>query len=64
MDGFTLLVVMAMLATVVALGLGVTSMVRGGEFDRAHSGQFMVWRVGLQGLAFLLLGLALLAAYG
>ncbi len=63
MDGFGLLVVAAMVATVVTLGMGVVSMARGGEYDRQHGTQLMGWRVALQGITLLLLALALLAAY-
>ncbi len=63
MNIFALFVILAMLATLVAFGLGIISMVRGGEFDQTHSTQYMGWRVGLQGLTFVLLLIALYAAY-
>lgn len=63
MNSFPLLVVLALVATVVALGMGVVSMARGGEYDRAHSTQFMGWRVGLQALTFVLLMLFLYGAH-
>jgi Hypoxia induced protein conserved region len=47
----------------VALVMGIASMARGGEYDRAHSAQFMGWRVGLQALTFALLLLALYSAH-
>ncbi len=63
MSGFGMLVVLAMLATVVTLGMGIVSMARGGDYDRQHSTQLMGWRVGLQAATLLLLALALIAAY-
>ena len=51
-----------MLATIGALGMGIGSMVRGGEYDREHSTQYMFARVGLQGVTLALLLIALLAA--
>ncbi|NIR44452.1 MAG: hypothetical protein GWO39_08420 [Gammaproteobacteria bacterium] len=62
MELLTALVVLAALATAGALATGVGSMVHGGAFDQRHADQFMVARVGLQGLAFILLLLALLVA--
>ncbi len=56
------LIVLALIATVVALGAGIVSMSRGGEFDQAHSTQLMFARVGLQGLTFVLLVIALVIA--
>ena len=61
MDLVTMLVVLALIATVVALAGGVQSMVRGGAYDREHSVQFMLMRVGAQAVAVLLLVGALLA---
>jgi hypothetical protein len=55
----TVMIVLAMLATIAALASGVVSMVRGGEFDRKHSTQLMFARVGLQGIALVLLAVAL-----
>jgi hypothetical protein len=51
-----------MLATVVALAAGIVSMMHGGKFDREHSGQLMMTRVGAQGLTLALLIVALLLA--
>lgn len=47
-----------MLATVVTLGLGIGSMVQGGNYDIRHATQFMYARVGFQGLAIILLIIA------
>ena len=63
MNEFGVFVVLAMIATVVTLGMGIVSMARGGEYDRKHGTQFMGWRVGLQALTLLLLAIALITAY-
>lgn len=53
--GITVLAVLAVLLT------GVIGMARGGEFNRRWGNTLMRWRVMLQLLAVLLLGLAFLA---
>jgi len=63
MTTLTFLVLLALFATVVALGTGIGSMVLGGTFDEKHSDQLMMLRVGLQGLAVVLILLALVASY-
>jgi len=60
MDILTLLIVLALLATMVSLGLGIRSMAKGEEYDQSHSTQFMLMRVAFQGLALVLLVIALL----
>lgn len=50
-----LLVIAALVATVVVLGLGLSSMARGGAYDREHAEKFMWERVGLQALVVVLL---------
>ncbi|OGI41874.1 MAG: hypothetical protein A2150_04745 [Candidatus Muproteobacteria bacterium RBG_16_64_11] len=57
-----LLILAAVLATVAALVGGIVSMAHGGEYDRRHGNQFMFARVGFQGLALVLLVVALLVA--
>ncbi len=57
-----IMIALALVATVAALGLGIASMAHGGEFDRQHAGQFMTARVALQGLTLVLLLVAFLAA--
>lgn len=42
------LIIVALLATVVVLGLGLRSMARGGDYDREHAEKFMWERVALQ----------------
>lgn len=60
MSSLTILIVLALAATVVSLLMGVGSMGRGGSYDEKHSGQFMNARVIFQGLALLLMIFALL----
>jgi len=59
MDALTIVVMLAMLATVFVLFTGIGSMVRGGDYDYRHSHELMFTRVGLQALTVLLLVLAL-----
>ncbi len=60
MNPLTLMIVLALIATIAALGAGIFSMVRGGEFDRKHGTELMFARVGFQGIALALLLVALL----
>ena len=62
MDFMTLVVIVALVATVVVLFTGLSSMVKGGEYDRQHSGQLMFARVGFQAVAIILIVLAALYA--
>ena len=62
MTTVTIMVMLALFATVVALGTGIGSMVHGGAFDDKHNDQLMVARIGLQGLAVLLIIVALIAS--
>lgn len=62
MDFLTFLVMIAVVATVVVLFAGLTSMVKGGEYDRQHSVQLMFTRVGFQTIAIILLIMAALYA--
>ena len=55
MNLISMLVVAALIATVVVLGMGLRSMARGGEYDREHAEKFMWERVALQGVAIVLL---------
>ena len=59
MNVLTVLIFLAVAATVVSLLLGIYSMERGGEYDRDHSTRYMMMRVGFQGLTLLLLVIAL-----
>jgi len=62
MSLLSFMIILALLATVGALGAGLVSMVRGGEYDRQHATQLMTARVGFQGVAVVLLLLALYMA--
>ena len=62
MSLLVLLVLVAALLTATSLGAGVFSMAMGGDFDRRHSAQFMVARVGCQGIALVLMLTALFVA--
>jgi len=62
MNILTVLIVMALLITIGLIGTGIWSMAHGGEFDQKHSTQLMVARVGMQGVTFLLLLLAIFIA--
>lgn len=59
----TLLIVGALLMTIGVIATGLWSMAHGGEFDRKHSTQLMVARVGMQGITVLLLLAAFALAY-
>lgn len=55
---FVLSAVVAGLAVVGVLGLGLFSMAKGGEFNKKHGNKLMQARVTLQGVALLMLALA------
>ncbi len=59
----TLLIVGALVLTIGVIGTGIWSMAHGGEFDRKHSTQLMIARVGMQGVTLLLLLAAFFLAY-
>ncbi len=61
MDWLNLLIVLALLATALALLLGLVTMGQGGRFDQAFGTKLMWARVAAQGLAVVLLVLAWLA---
>lgn len=63
MTFLNLLIMLALLATMVALGSGIWSMAHGGKFDAEHSEHLMYARIGLQGLTLLLLLIAGLVSY-
>jgi len=62
MNILSYMIIAAVIATVLALGAGVASMLKGEPYDREHSGQLMASRVGFQGLALVLMLIALLLA--
>lgn len=57
----TILVILALIATVASMVVGVGSMAKGGEYDDKHSGQFMNARIIFQAIAAILLFMALFA---
>ena len=59
MELLVILIVLALIATIASLGVGIGSMMKGGEFDRSHSTQLMALRVGSQGVTLVLLFIAL-----
>lgn len=58
MEILNMAIIGALIMTVGLIGTGIWSMAHGGEFDREHSTQIMFARVGMQGITFLLLLLA------
>ena len=65
MNGFVLaLVAIALLAVLAVLLTGVVGMAKGGDFNRKYGNVLMRWRVALQGLAVVLILLAILASRG
>lgn len=61
MSTMTVVIVLALLATVASLAWGIGSMAHGGDYDARHSTQLMTSRIVFQGIAVLLLIMALLA---
>lgn len=57
-----IVVVIACLAVLGVLFLGLFSMARGGDFNRKYGNALMRWRVVLQGLALVILIIAVLIA--
>ena len=62
MELLNIVIIGALVTTVAVMGTGIWSMAHGGEFDRRHSTQLMVARVGMQGITFLLLLIAVYLA--
>ena len=62
MNMLNLVIVVALMITVGLIGTGIWSMAHGGEFDRKHSTQLMMARVGMQGVTVILLLLAVYLA--
>ena len=59
MNTFTIIaLVVAMLAVLTVMGLGIFSMAKGGEFNKKYGNKLMQARVILQGVALALLALA------
>jgi len=55
----TIIIIIALIVTVLALVTGIIAMGKGGEFDQKHTTQLMFLRVGAQGIVILLLLIAL-----
>lgn len=62
MEFLHVVIILAMMITIGVLATGIWSMAHGGEFDREHSDQFMMARVGAQAVTVLLLLLAVFLA--
>ena len=62
MSGFFFIaMIAAMLMTLAILGMGLFSMVKGGEFNRKYGNKLMRARVIMQGIAIALFALAFIA---
>ncbi|MCW8955917.1 MAG: twin transmembrane helix small protein [Gammaproteobacteria bacterium] len=55
MNILTVLIILALIATIISLVLGLRSMGKGGEYDKQHADQFMSMRIIFQGIALVLL---------
>jgi len=55
---FITIAVLAALAVVASLALGIFSMIKGGEFNKKYGNKLMQARVMLQGLALIMFALA------
>lgn len=62
MSVFFVIMLIAMLAVLGALVLGLISMVKGGEFNKKYGNKLMQARVVLQGVALAMFALAYLTA--
>ena len=60
MNILTLMVIVALIATLGVLIWGVGSMAHGGTYDREHSDQIMFTRIVVQAIAFALIVLAII----
>ncbi len=59
--GFVLLLVL-MVAVLVVLFVGLGLMLKGGKMNEKYGNKLMVWRVGLQAAALLVLGALVLSS--
>jgi hypothetical protein len=53
-------ILIAMLSVLIVMGLGIFSMVKGGEFNKKYGNKIMQARVILQGVALALIAVAFL----
>ncbi len=60
MTTLTVIIMLALFATVISLGWGIGTMAHGGDYDKKHSVQIMGIRVGLQGVTIVLLLVAVI----
>ncbi len=58
---FVILVLLALAAVAITLGVGIYSMFRGGEFSLKWSNKLMRLRVALQAVAILIIVLAIMS---
>ena len=58
MNILTVLIILALMATIISLVMGLRSMGKGGEYDAQHADDFMSARVIFQGIALVLLVIA------
>ena len=63
MTFLSILIVVALLSVIAVLGLGVFSMIKGGEFNEKYGNKLMQARVILQGVAIALLAIAYFASH-
>ncbi|QUJ75730.1 twin transmembrane helix small protein [Sulfitobacter albidus] len=56
-DPFFILIVIAVLAVVVVLMMGLGGFAKGGKFNAQNSNKLMRWRIGLQFLAVVLIAI-------
>jgi len=54
--------ILALVATIGVLAIGIGSMMRGRDFDQQHSHQLMFTRVGLHAVVVLLIAIAIYLA--
>ena len=52
---FPMLIVIALMAVLIVLAIGIIGMIRGGEFNRVYGNKLMRLRVIIQALAILLI---------
>lgn len=64
MSVLTVVLIVALIATVAALGLGIGSMMRAGELDQRDSNRMMFARVSLHAIVVLLIGIAIYISAG
>ncbi len=58
---FNILMVLALLAVLGALGGGLYAMARGGDYNKKNANKFMRWRVILQAVALVILAIGIYA---